>query len=82
MAAVNSTPTIRPAAPRRVKAREHLPVYGAGDDVLSFRNRLRVRERNAVDRALEIVGRCLREPGAGFASPETAANSSISSGPT
>lgn len=70
MATVNSTPTTRPVARRRAKARECLPVYGASDGVLSFRNGLRARERGTVDRALEIVGRCLREPGPGFASPD------------
>lgn len=45
-------------------------MYGAGAGVLSFRHGLRARERGAIDKALEIVGRCLREPGATMADPD------------
>ncbi len=47
-----------------------LPVYGVADGVLSFRHGLCVRERGVIDRAMEIIGRHLREPGAAFASPD------------
>lgn len=62
MAATDSTPKAkRPAARTRVKAREPAPAYGVPDGVLSFRHGLRARERGVLDRALEIVGRALRE---------------------
>ena len=53
----------RLASHPNVKAQEALPAYGVGDGVLSFRHGLPACERNAIDRALAIVGRCLREPG-------------------
>ena len=59
MAAVESTPKTRTPRPRAVKASECIPAYGVGAGVLSFRHGLRVRERNAIDKALAIVGRCL-----------------------
>lgn len=68
MANVNSTPT-RPAARPRTKARESVPVYEAYDNMLSFRDGLRVRERNVLDKAIEIVGRSLFGPREVFASP-------------
>jgi DNA repair protein RadC len=43
-------------------------MYGAG--VLSFRHDLAARERGVIDRALEIVGRCLRQPGVVMADPD------------
>ncbi len=49
---------------------EPLPAYGIGDGVLSFRHGLLARERGTLDRALAIVGRALREPGATFATPD------------
>lgn len=63
------------AAPRthgkaRTMAGEAVPVYGLGDGVLSFRHGLLARERNAIDRALEIVGRCLRKTHSQFRSPD------------
>ena len=69
MATVNSTPT-RAAKRPRVKAGEAIPAYGVGDGVLSFRHGLRVRERGTIDKALEIVGRCLRETPYAFPTPE------------
>lgn len=73
MADVNSTVT-RAAAPRprikTAKAREAVPCYGTGGGVLSFRHDLAARERGAIDRALEIVGRCLRQPGVVMGDPD------------
>jgi DNA repair protein RadC len=69
MADVNSTLT-RAAKRPRVKASEAIPAYGVGDGVLSFRHGLRVRERGTIDKALEIVGRCLRETPYAFPTPE------------
>jgi DNA repair protein RadC len=45
-------------------------MYGAGAGVLSFRHDLAARERGVIDRALEIVGRCLRQPGVVMADPD------------
>jgi len=59
-----------PVAHPRLKASETLPAYGLGDGILSFRHKLRARERSVIDRALEIVGRYLREPGMVFDSPD------------
>ena len=85
MANVNSTPTRqakrpaptlrtpRPAAhsPKaRVQAHEPIPAYGLGDGVLTFRHGLCARERGVLDRAIEIVSRCLRQPGHVFANPD------------
>lgn len=74
MADMNSTATR--AAPRSriksTKAREAVQMYGAGAGVLSFRHGLAARERVVIDRALEIVGRCLRQPGAVENDPDTA----------
>jgi DNA repair protein RadC len=62
MAARDSTAKAkRPAARPRVKTSEPAPAYGVPDGVLSFRHGLRARERGALDRALAIVGRALRE---------------------
>lgn len=73
MATVNSTPT-RPAPRARIKtgskASEAIPAYGAGAGVLSFRHGLQARERGVIDRALQIVGRCLRENPRVFSSPD------------
>jgi DNA repair protein RadC len=72
MADMNSTATR--AAPRlrtrTNKAREAVPMYSAGAGVLSFRHGLAARERGVIDRALEIVGRCLRQSGACMAHPD------------
>lgn len=67
--------TLTTTAPRRVAKPRHnvseaLPAYGTGDGVLSFRYGLRARERGTVARALDIVGRALREPGGAFADPD------------
>jgi len=69
MATVNSTP-IRAVKRSRVKASEAIPAYGVGDGVLSFRHGLRARERGAIDKALEIVGRCLRQNPRAFSTPD------------
>ncbi len=70
MAAVNSTPT--PRTPRRAshKVSDCVAAYGAGDGVLSFRHGLKVRERNAIDKALAIVGRCLTQGRTVFETPD------------
>ena len=71
MAAVESTPkTPRRARRASPKASECIPAYGAGAGVLSFRHGLRVRERNAIDKALAIVGRCLALNRTVFATPD------------
>ncbi len=69
MATVNSTP-IKAVKRQRIKASEAIPAYGVGDGVLSFRHGLRVRERGAIDKALEIVGRCLRQNPRAFSTPD------------
>jgi len=69
MATVNSTP-IKAVKRPRIKASEAIPAYGVGDGVLSFRHGLRVRERGTIDKALEIVGRCLREIPCDFPTPD------------
>lgn len=74
MVATNSTATAkRPAARPRVKAREAVPAYGLPDGVLSFRHGLKARERGTIDRALEIIGRVLRE-GETFGTPDAVKN--------
>jgi len=72
MAGMNSTLTRAAPRPRTrtTKASEAVPMYGAGAGVLSFRHGLRARERGVIDRALEIVGRCLRQPGVVMADPD------------
>lgn len=72
MADMNSTATRAAPRPRTrtTKASEAVPMYGAGAGVLSFRHGLRARERGVIDRALEIVGRCLRDPGVLMADPD------------
>jgi len=72
MADMNSTATRAAPRPRTrtTKAREAVPMYGAGAGVLSFRHDLAARERGVIDRALEIVGRCLRQPGVVMADPD------------
>jgi len=54
-------PAPRAHRPARVKAGECVAAYGVSDGVLSFRHGLKVRERNAIDKALAIVGRCLAQ---------------------
>lgn len=71
MAAVESTPkTPRRARRASPEASECIPAYGAGAGVLSFRHGLRVRERNAIDKAIAIVGRCLALDRTTFATPD------------
>lgn len=69
VAATSTQPVPRTRAKARTKASEALPAYGVGNGVLSFRHGLPARERNAIDRALEIVGRCLCQPRASIADP-------------
>lgn len=69
MADVNSTLT-RPAKRPRTKASESIPAYGAGAGLLSFHHGLTARECGVIDRALAIVGRCLREAQCAFETPE------------
>jgi len=68
-----TTPT-RPAPRARsrasIKVSECIPAYAAGAGLLSFRHGLRVRERNTLDKALAIVGRCLAADRAAFDSPD------------
>lgn len=53
------------ATPRnRVKAREMVPYYRAGDGPASFRYGIPEHERSVIDAALAILGRHLGEPGA------------------
>lgn len=59
----------RPAARPRAKVGEPIPAYGQGDGVRSFRYGLRPRERGVIDRALDILGRYLNEPGSVYQSP-------------
>lgn len=51
------------------KAAKPVYAYGAGDGVMSFRHGLTARECGTLDRALEIVGRALSEPGQAMQSP-------------
>lgn len=66
----SNRPAARTRAKTGVKVSEAIPAYGAGDGVLSFRCGLRVRERGTLDRALEIVGRSLREAASVFSTPD------------
>jgi DNA repair protein RadC len=68
-----STRPRRPAARSRVTAREALPAYGVSDGILSFRYGLHASERRAVDQALAILGKGLRERDV-FASPDAVKN--------
>ncbi len=61
-----SKPAKPPATRPRLKAGECMPAYGMADGVRSFRHGLRARERGVIDRALDILGRYLREPGGVF----------------
>jgi DNA repair protein RadC len=73
MADMDSTaPPMQRTRNRPRKAREAFPAYGAGAGVLSFRHGLAVYEREVIDQALAIVGRCLRQPGMLAADPSTA----------
>ena len=65
-----ATPGKRPAPRPRLKAGEPLPAYGTPDSVGSFRAGLRARERATVARALEILGRYMRQPGTLFDGPD------------
>lgn len=67
-ASTQATPRTRGKAGTKVS--EAIPAYGVGAGVLSFRHDLAARERGVIDRALEIVGRCLRQPGVMMADPD------------
>lgn len=70
MAARDSTAKAkRPAARPRMRVSESAPAYGLPDGPTSFRHGLRARERGVLDRALEIVGRALRDREV-FSSPD------------
>lgn len=69
MAALNSA-TTRATTRQRVKARELVPCYRAGDGPASFRHGMPEHERSVIDAALAILGRYLGEPGALFDSPK------------
>lgn len=71
MADLESTPkTPRRARRAKPKASECISAYGAGAGVLSFRHGLRVCERDTIDAALAIVGRCLATDRTIFATPD------------
>ncbi|UOB06525.1 hypothetical protein MRB47_05280 [Diaphorobacter sp. LI3] len=59
-----TTKTTAPAKARRAGVPKPLPAYGIPDGLHSLRSALTVRECNALDRALSIVGARLRAPGA------------------
>jgi DNA repair protein RadC len=67
-----ATPRPRIKTASAAKTSESVAIYGAGvgAGVLSFRHCLAARERGVIDRALEIVGRFLRQPGAALADPD------------
>ncbi len=60
-AAFNAAPAKPRKAParRRASVGEALPAYNLADGACSFRHSLTARERTALDRALDIVGRTL-----------------------
>ncbi|MCE1193259.1 MAG: hypothetical protein LWW96_14020 [Acidovorax sp.] len=53
----------RTPKPRAARVRKAVPAYGVADGSQSWRYHLKARERATVDRALEILGSRLREPG-------------------
>jgi DNA repair protein RadC len=60
MHVAQSTPKPRKAPARRQAALDRpLPAYNPADGACSFRHTLTARERTALDRALDIVGRAL-----------------------
>ena len=60
MRVAQSTPKPRKAPARRQAALDRpLPAYNPADGACSFRHTLTARERTALDRALDIVGRAL-----------------------
>lgn len=71
---INAQTPSRPAVCTRVKTglkvSEAIPAYGVGDGVLTFRHGLEPRERGVIDRALAIVGRCLRVTQCGLPTPD------------
>jgi DNA repair protein RadC len=69
MAKVNTAPTRTRTTKPRAKVCEALSAYGVSDGALSFRHGLHARERSAIDKALQIVGRYLQEPGVALAGP-------------
>lgn len=69
-AAAPARTTPRPRSKAPSNASEAIAAYGAGAGVLSFRHSLAPRERSVIDRALEILGRCLRQPGIALVDPD------------
>ena len=72
---MSATTTPARTAPRArsrasIKASECIPAYAAGDGRMSFRYGLKVRERNAIDKALAIVGRCMTQTYSVFDTPD------------
>lgn len=53
-----------------VNASECIPAYGAGAGAMSFRHGLKVRERNAIDKALAIIARCMTQTFSVFDTPD------------
>ena len=71
--AITNTKPRRPSGRSRLSVSDVLPAYGMSDGVLSFRHGLRNRERAIIEKALEIVGRGLREAEV-FATPDAVKN--------
>lgn len=71
--ALTSTKPRRATPNSRTAVCEPVPAYGLTDGVLSFRHGLRSRDRSTLEKALEIVGRGLREREV-FATPDAVKN--------
>jgi len=70
MHVAQSTPKPRKAPARRQAALDRpLPAYNPADGACSFRHALTARERTALDRALDIVGRALTDKHAALDNP-------------
>jgi DNA repair protein RadC len=70
MVDLNSTPPPTRTRRTRHKVSDCVTAYGAGEGALSFRHGLKVRERNAIDKALAIVGRTLAQGRTAFDTPD------------
>ena len=68
MATTPKTPSRRAPA-RRAAQEKTLPAYNLADGAGSFRHGLTARERAALDRALDIVGRALADDRTVFSDP-------------
>lgn len=60
-AAKSTTQPRKSPARRRAATAQPLPAYNLADGTCSFRHTLTARERTALDRALDIVGRALTD---------------------